>query len=313
MQNNILLNTNGVADSNGNTFTLSGNTSGPGSLTKIGVGTLLLTGTNAYTGGTDVNAGTLKVNTAGSLPSSGGVTIASGATLDLSSVVGTITIGDLNGPTGGTLDLGAADLTFGTSTPTTDFEGNISGTGTIIKQGSGTAILSGANSFSGIFDVNAGTLNLTGSLATGSTMNIASGATLSGTGTLWDLNIHGNVSPGNSIGTIAAHNVHFFSGSDYILEISNIASDLITASGTLTIDPGSTITVTPLGLTTPLNSYTILTSASPIVGSGNFTLVNSLPRFTFALQYTPNDVFLTPWIGQCLHCHRQCCRRRQSI
>ena len=38
-----------------------------GSLIKVGTGTLTLTGTNTYTGGTVVNAGTLTVNSAQAL------------------------------------------------------------------------------------------------------------------------------------------------------------------------------------------------------------------------------------------------------
>ena len=46
-------------DTNGNDVSLAGNIGGTGSLTKIGLGTLTLSGTNTYTGNTVVNAGTL--------------------------------------------------------------------------------------------------------------------------------------------------------------------------------------------------------------------------------------------------------------
>lgn len=49
------------------------------SLTKVGAGTLTLSGTNSYTGATVVNAGSLLVN--GSIASSSGLTVAAGATL----------------------------------------------------------------------------------------------------------------------------------------------------------------------------------------------------------------------------------------
>jgi YVTN family beta-propeller protein/autotransporter-associated beta strand protein len=69
----------GTFDTNGNSATLSGVISGPGALTKIGVGILTLSGANAYTGSTTVNAGALIVN--GSIASSSLTTVNSGAAL----------------------------------------------------------------------------------------------------------------------------------------------------------------------------------------------------------------------------------------
>ncbi len=77
-----LTNLNGSVtfDTGANTITLSGQLSGNGGLTKRGPGTLILAGSNTYTGETTVEAGTLELNA----PSRPGIlNLASGAMLNL--------------------------------------------------------------------------------------------------------------------------------------------------------------------------------------------------------------------------------------
>jgi outer membrane autotransporter protein len=68
LPNNATLDTGGaILDSNGFNLTLSGTLSGPGSVTKVNQGTVILTGSNSYSGGTVLDAGTLVVGNSGAL------------------------------------------------------------------------------------------------------------------------------------------------------------------------------------------------------------------------------------------------------
>jgi outer membrane autotransporter protein len=57
-----LFNTGMIVDSDGFTSTITGSLNGPGGLTKIGAGTIILANTNIYSGTTTVNAGSLLVD-----------------------------------------------------------------------------------------------------------------------------------------------------------------------------------------------------------------------------------------------------------
>ncbi len=64
-------------------LTLSGNLSGPGPITKIGAGTLILSGTNSYGGGTIVTAGILEVLSSSALPDGSNLTVGNAASFAL--------------------------------------------------------------------------------------------------------------------------------------------------------------------------------------------------------------------------------------
>ncbi|MGO4717310.1 autotransporter outer membrane beta-barrel domain-containing protein, partial [Bradyrhizobium sp. 2TAF24] len=108
------------------------------SLTKAGAGTLILTGTNAYTGGTTINGGVLSVSRDANLgAATGGLTFAGGALA---------TTGSFDTARSIALTQTARfDIANGTELGLT---GVVSGGGDLIKQGSGTLRLdNGANAY----------------------------------------------------------------------------------------------------------------------------------------------------------------------
>ncbi|MGY0556947.1 autotransporter-associated beta strand repeat-containing protein [Lysobacter sp. A421] len=142
---------------------------GTGSLLQAGAGTTTLVGTNTYSGGTTIDAGTLQLGDGGTTGSIVGDVVNNG----------TLVFNRSNG------------YTFG---------GLISGGGRVVQDGPGTTVLSGTNTYAGGTVINAGTLQISSDAnlgdATGgvtfdggtlrSTADIANGrdVTLAGDGTV---------------------------------------------------------------------------------------------------------------------------------
>ncbi|CAI1110713.1 autotransporter outer membrane beta-barrel domain-containing protein [Serratia quinivorans] len=118
-------------------YSYSGGISGAGALEQKGSGVLAFTGNATQTGGTTINAGTLQLGNGG----------ASG------SVAGDIT--------------NNSNLAFNRS-DSYNYTGVVSGTGALQQNGTGTTVLTGANTYSGLTTINAGTLQLGNGGTTGS-------------------------------------------------------------------------------------------------------------------------------------------------
>jgi autotransporter-associated beta strand protein len=219
----------------------SGAISGSGSLTKTGAADLRLVGTNSYSGGTTVSAGSL--------------------TGDSASLQGAIT--------------NNATVVFDQAAAGT-YGGAMSGSGSLTKTGVGALRLTGANSFAGGTVVEAGTLSVDGSI--GGPLIVDAGATLGGRGLVGDVQVltGGTIAPGNSIGTLRLATLN--QSGDYALEYRAPAAgyaftpsgtgqsirgrnslldaglaatdqdaDLIAVAGTAMLGAGSTVTLARLG------------------------------------------------------------------
>ena len=113
---------------------------GTGSLIKNGTATLTLNTANSYSGGTQINAGTVVLGTTTALGASTGSLTFTGGTLDLHG--NSTTVGDMSGSGAVvTTNTGAATLTEGTAN-NTNFSGQLndgSGQLSLTKQGGGHA------------------------------------------------------------------------------------------------------------------------------------------------------------------------------
>jgi len=126
----VVTNLSSLVFNRGDSTVVANNISGTGSLTQNGLGSLILTGTNTYSGITLINSG-----------------------------AGALQIG--NGGTTGTLGtsnvINYSSLIFNRS-DTLAVSNNISGTGSVRQQGTGITIMSGNNSYNGGTWIDSGTL-----------------------------------------------------------------------------------------------------------------------------------------------------------
>ncbi|EMP2577846.1 autotransporter outer membrane beta-barrel domain-containing protein, partial [Serratia marcescens] len=185
-----------------------------------------------------------------------------------------------------------------------DFWSNdISGHGGLTKQGIGTLVLTGNNTYSGPTLVNQGRLAINGSVT--SDVSVQNGGIVGGSGTVGSLTARrgGTVAPGNSIGTLnVAGDVSFEPGSRYAVEVGpNGQSDRIQSGGAATIGGGE-VAVTLENSSNLLTQsevrsllgqqYTILSAQQGV--SGQFDAV--APNYLFlgtGLSYQPTGVTLS--------------------
>lgn len=288
-----------------NMLTLTGaSTNTTGALTKLGTGSLKLSGANLYTGTTTIDEGVLQYGVANAI-SSGAVIVNDGGIYDLngfSDVIGALTVN--SGTTGGSVITGAGLLTLGGNVSSTGGAANASISGNlalgatrsftttnaadglsvsaiisgaafgISKAGNGTLNLSGVNTFTGITTISAGALSVAtignGGVAgnLGAASNAAANLVL-GTGRL--------LYTGSTAST--DRNFTINTGTTITIDISNSATNL-TMSGAGTNTNGALIkagdgSLTLSGASQYTGSTTI--SAGALIAGANVAVSTNSP------------------------------------
>lgn len=178
---------------------------------------------------------------------------------------------------------------------------DIAGHGGLTKQGIGTLVLTGNNTYSGPTLVNQGRLAINGSLQ--STVTVNDGGVLGGNGRIGALVVNrgGVVAPGNSIGTLhVSSDVAFQPGSTYAVEVDAAGSDRLVSDGKVSLgganlaldlqNPG--VSLQSSQATSLLGrQYDILDAAGGVQGSFATVQANSL-FLGGGLAYTGSGVQL---------------------
>jgi autotransporter-associated beta strand protein len=226
----------------------AGAISGTGSLSKLGAGTLTLSGNNSYSGTTTISAGAVNVQSSTAL-GSGNVSIVSGAALQLQggslALLNAMTLrgagiaadGALRNISGantitGPIVLGSS-AQIGVDSGALTLAGVVSGSAVALtKSGAGTLTLSATNTFSGSATLSQGWLNITNDRSLGANGNpiTLSGGTLCGATT-------NAVSLGNSsvIAVTSGCNTTYFTET----AAATYTYGTMTGSGTLTVNNAS--------------------------------------------------------------------------
>ncbi len=280
----------GTAAGAGFTATIGSALTGGAELQKTDLGTLVLTGANSYSGGTHIVNGAIRGNA--------------------TSIQGNVRLDD------------DGTLVFD-QTSDGVFAGIFSGSGVVRTRGTGVLDITGSSdAFEGMTMVEAGSLRLTGAL--GGLTRIGSAGTLTGNGTLAQLDVSGRVSPGGTgiatltvddlnigqVASLSASNsfargsiaaavvttpdIVFRAGSIYAVDLAaSGAGDRINATGRATLE-GGTVAITTLDADLAYTDGMIFRILNAEGGlTGTFAgLTESSAFLDFALGYDPTGAFL---------------------
>ncbi len=257
------------------TFAGTGKLGSATGITKSGAGVLILsnTGGNDFTGTTAINGGTLRASGANRLSPNSTVSIANaaGATLDLNGASQNIAGLSGGGVIGGEVKFGATAGTTLTvnASANTSYDGVISGTGAIVKEGAGMLTLSGANSYTGATTINNGTVRIASGGALGTT---AGNTVVAGDVTTTELSVF--TSRLELTGDISVAEPLSLGGRGVIDVHDNLAPHVVNVSGNNTLSGNITFTAEGVPATPTIvygADYILQSDGGKLTVAGNIT------------------------------------------
>jgi fibronectin-binding autotransporter adhesin len=251
---------------------------------------------NAFSGGVSINSDTtLKLAASGVIPDGNAVTFSTAAgpaRLDLNGF--NETVKSISGSGTPTITLGVGTLTLDNPAGET-FNGVISDTGSVVKNGSGTATFTGANTYTGGTTIGAGVLEIGNGGASGSLAS-GTGASITNNGTLrfnrsdaTSQTIGGVISGTGSIEKQGANTILLTNAGNIYSGSTTISGGLLSVDGDATLGNGAGSLKLSGGTLNATATRTVVVS-NPFNLTANSTVTTTSTAASAIFEFSSNSV-----------------------
>jgi hypothetical protein len=180
----------------------------------------------------------------------------------------------------------------GVSTIAGSIGGWVGAPGVLIKKGSGTLVLSTTNTYTGETLVNAGTLEVDGSIASSTNLTVNSGAILTGNGSVGNLTLNagGTIRPASNLGVLSTSNAVWIGAGNFKWQLYDATSAAgtgyfgLAVSGTLDVSSATNFNI---------DLWTI-SSLSPRINGRALHFTNTLSYSWTLVQTTGGIIGFNP-------------------